>query len=132
MSFLVDTDTCSAYIKGIGRVMQRFVQYGGRLYISSVTLGELYAWALRVNAPPKRMQDLLALLGEVQVLSVDESVARNFGEVRAWQSDHGLRSPELDLLNGAVALVHKLTMVTHNVKDYANIPGLILDDWLVP
>jgi predicted nucleic acid-binding protein len=63
---------------------------------------------------------------------VDESVARKFGEVRAWQVDHGLGSPELDLLNGAVALVHSLTMVTHNVQDYANIPGLTIHDWLVP
>ena len=62
MSFLVDTDTCSAYIKGIGRVMHRF----------------------------------------------------------------------LHLLKGAVALVHNLAMVTHNVKDYANIPGLKLDDRLAP
>ena len=132
MSFLVDTDTCSAYIKGVGRVMSRFRQYVGRLSISTVILGELYAWALRAKAPPKRLHDLLDLLKEVQVIPVDESVARKFGEVRAWQLDNGLRSPELDLLNGAVALVHNLTMVTHNLQDYANIPGLMLDDWLVP
>jgi tRNA(fMet)-specific endonuclease VapC len=132
MSFLVDTDTCSAYIKGVGRVMQRFAQYGGRLYISTVTLGELHAWALRAKASPKRSQDLLDLLREVQVLPVDEAVARKFGEARAWQLDRGLSSPELDLLNGAVALEHNLTMVTHNVRDYANIPGLMLDDWLAP
>ncbi len=84
------------------------------------------------KASPKRMHDLLDLLREVQVLSVDEPVARKFGEVRAWQLDHGLGSPELDLLNGAVALVQNFTMVTHNVQDYANIPGLIIDDWMVP
>jgi tRNA(fMet)-specific endonuclease VapC len=132
MSFLVDTDTCSAYIKCVGRVVSRFHQYGGRLSISTVTLGELYAWALRAKAPPQRLQDLLDLLKDVQVIPVDESVARKFGEVRAWQLDNGLGSPELDLLNGAMALVHNLTMVTHNFQDYANIPGLMLDDWLVP
>jgi tRNA(fMet)-specific endonuclease VapC len=72
------------------------------------------------------------LLNEVQVLSVDESVARKFGEVRAWQLDQGLGSPELDLLNAAVALVNNFTMVTHNGQDYANIPGLTLEDWSVP
>jgi tRNA(fMet)-specific endonuclease VapC len=102
------------------------------LYISTVTLGELYAWALRGKASPKRMQDVLDLLREVQVLSVDEPAAHKFGEVRAWQLDHGLGSPELDLLNGAVALVHRFTMVTHNQQDYGNIPGLTIDDWLVP
>lgn len=41
MSFVVDTDTCSAYIKGHALVYNRFGQYAGRLYISIVTLGEL-------------------------------------------------------------------------------------------
>ena len=132
MSFLLDTDICSASMKGITRVYNRFLQYSGRLHISTVTLGELYVWALRAQASPKRMQSLFKLLKDVQVLPVDETVARKFGEVRAWQLDHGLGSPELDLLNGAVALVHNLTMVTHNLQDYDNIPGLSRDDWLVP
>jgi predicted nucleic acid-binding protein len=46
MSFLLDTDTCSAYVKGIRAVVRRVTQYGGRLYISTVTLGELRTWAL--------------------------------------------------------------------------------------
>ena len=39
---------------------------------------------------------------------------------------------EMDLLNASVALVCNLTVVTHNVQDYAMIPGLTLDDWLAP
>ena len=32
----------------------------------------------------------------------------------------------------SVALVHDLTLVTHNTADYQYIPGLRLDDWLIP
>src|SRR5947209_2368025 len=56
MSFLVDTDNCSAYVKGVRAVVNRFSQYGGRLYITVVTLGELLTWALRAQAPPGRRQ----------------------------------------------------------------------------
>lgn len=132
MSFLLDTDICSAQMKGNVRVHGRFIQYGGRLSISTVTLGELTAWALRAKASPKRMQSLLDLLQEVRVLALDEAAARRFGEVRAWQLDHGLGSPDLDLLNAAIALVHNLTLVTHNVHDYANIPDLQVVDWINP
>jgi tRNA(fMet)-specific endonuclease VapC len=132
LSFLLDTDTCSAHMKNVRCVNNRFYLHAGRLHISTVTLGELYVWALRSTASPKRMQSLLDLLNEVQVLAVDAVVARKFGDVRAWQFDHGLGSPELDLLNGAVALVHDLTMVTHNQSDYDNIPNLRRNDWLVP
>jgi tRNA(fMet)-specific endonuclease VapC len=32
----------------------------------------------------------------------------------------------------ATALVHNLTLVTHNTKDYQHVPGLRLEDWLTP
>jgi tRNA(fMet)-specific endonuclease VapC len=32
----------------------------------------------------------------------------------------------------STALVHGLTLVTHNTQDYAHIPGLTVVDWLVP
>jgi predicted nucleic acid-binding protein len=38
----------------------------------------------------------------------------------------------MDLLIGSTALVHGLTLVTHNVADYANVPGLTVMDWLIP
>jgi tRNA(fMet)-specific endonuclease VapC len=108
VSFLLDTDICSAQMKANVRVHGRFIQYGGRLHLSTVTLGELFAWVGRAKASPRRLQTLSDLLKEVLVLPVDETVARKFGEVRAWQLDHGLGSPDLDLLNAAVALAHGL------------------------
>ena len=38
----------------------------------------------------------------------------------------------MDLMIAATALVHNLTVVTHNVQDYADVPGLSIADWLVP
>jgi tRNA(fMet)-specific endonuclease VapC len=130
VSCLLDTDICSAQMKGNTRVYSRFIQHGGRLHVSAVTLGELLAWAGRAKASVTRSQSLLDLLKEVVVLPIDETVASKFGELRAWQLDHGLSSPDLDLLNGAVALTHGFTMVTHNTSDYAGIRGLVLADWL--
>src|SRR5690242_5830347 len=132
MSFLIDTDTCSAYVKGVGPVMNRFAQYGGRLYISAITLGELLTWALRAQAPAHRRQEVEDLVKQVTVLDITADVGRKFGEVRAALFDAGTPAPDSDLLNGAVALVHNLTMVTHNTADYLNIPGLPLDDVMVP
>ena len=119
-------------MKGHYAVHTRFIQYGGRLHISTVTLGELWAWVKRAKASPKRKQTLLDLLEAVQVMPVDDAVAEKFGEVRAWQLDRGLSTPDLDLLNAAAALAHGFTLVTHNTSDYTNVPALTLDDWLRP
>ena len=132
MSFLVDTDTCSAYMKGDHHVWQRFMQYRGRLQVSAVTVGELFTWARRANAPPQRLQSLLDLLNDVTVLDVTEQVGRKFGELRAALFDAGRPAPDMDLLIAATALVHDLTLITHNVRDFANVPGLTVQDWLNP
>jgi len=50
MSFLLDTDICSAHLKQKGAVSNRLLQYTGGLHISTITLGELYVWAMRDGA----------------------------------------------------------------------------------
>lgn len=44
----------------------------------------------------------------------------------------GMPVGEPDVMIAAVALVHGLTLVTHNTVDFQHIPGLRLDDWLAP
>jgi predicted nucleic acid-binding protein len=38
----------------------------------------------------------------------------------------------VDMQIAATALVHNLTLVTHNTKDFQHIPSLRLDDWHTP
>ena len=45
MSYLLDTNICSAHLKRPSGLSHRFIQYGGRLHIPTIVLGELYAWA---------------------------------------------------------------------------------------
>ena len=132
MSFLIDTDIGSAHLKGRQAVFNRFVQYGGGLFVSVVTVAKLVVWASRARAPAKRQADLDDLLQLVTPLEVTMDVARKFGQLQAALLDAGTPAPALDLLIAATALIHGLTLVTHNSQDYTNIPGLTLDDWLIP
>jgi tRNA(fMet)-specific endonuclease VapC len=131
MSFLLDTDTCSAHLKS-GALTHRLVQYCGRLHISTITLAELYTWALRAKAGAHRLTGVLDLLNDFVVIDLTPDVARKFGEVQASLLDTGQRAPQMDLLIGATALIHSLIVVTHNQQHFKKIPGLSLDDWLVP
>jgi tRNA(fMet)-specific endonuclease VapC len=132
MSFLLDTDICSSYLKNDAVVVARVMMHFGGLNVSVITVGELLTWALRANAPSARLKSVQDLLKGATVLDVSLRIAEKFGEIRAGLMDHGIAVGEMDLLNGATALIHGLTMVTHNVQDYANIPGLTIDDWLIP
>lgn len=131
MSFLVDTDICSAYLRGDNRVHGRFVQHGGQLYLSAVTAGQLFTWAFMAGFSSSRMQGLLNLLRDITFLDVNRVVSEKFGELRIQQIKLGHHTPDMDLLIAATALVHNLTVVTHNQKHFATVPGLRLQDWLV-
>src|ERR1051325_9264612 len=113
MSFLLDTDICSAYLKNDQTVVGKVMLHFGSLHVSVVTVGELLTWALRAKAPPSRLQGVRDLLAASAVHEVDLAVAEKFGEVRAVLMDQGITVGEMDLLNGSVALVHNLTMATH-------------------
>jgi predicted nucleic acid-binding protein len=132
MSFLLDTDTCSAYMKGDGNVINRFIQYGGRLSVSVVTVGELYSGVFRSQASPCLRSELAGLLNNVTILDVTYDVAYRFGTIRARLLDQGLPAPGMDLLIAATALTHNLTLATHNTAHFVHVPGPSLVDWLVP
>jgi tRNA(fMet)-specific endonuclease VapC len=132
MSFLLDTDICSAHMRRPARLAHRFIQYGGRLAIPTIALGELYAGAYNHPNPPRLLNLISDLLQEVKILDFDAVCAERFGQERGTLLKQGISVSRLDLLIASVALVHNLTLVTHNTADYQNIPGLGLDDWLTP
>jgi tRNA(fMet)-specific endonuclease VapC len=131
MSYLLDTDTCSAHLKRPAGLIHRFVQYSGRLYISTIVLGELYTWAFqRQNPLPVIERIERDLLPDVGLLDFDSDCAKEFGRVRGQLLQAGITVSRVDLMIGCVALVHDLTLATHNTRDYEHIPGLRLVDWL--
>jgi tRNA(fMet)-specific endonuclease VapC len=133
MTHLLDTNICSAYLRGRSGLSHRFIQYGGGLAISAISLGELYAWAFRRSRPDPVLAALSSdLLPNVTTLDFDAICARQFGETRAAMLAIGAVVNPVDLMIGSTALVHDLTLVTHNVKDFESIPGLRVADWLAP
>src|SRR5438093_8812102 len=80
--------------------------------------------------PAPLLQKIADLLEDVRVLDFDHACAERFGKVRGTLLRQGISIPTADLMIGAVALVHDLTLVTNNTADFKNIPGLRLDDWL--
>jgi tRNA(fMet)-specific endonuclease VapC len=115
-----------------GGLAHRFFQYAGGIAISTVALAELYSGAYKHPNPPKLLALIADLLQEVSVLDFDSACAEQFGKVQGQLLKQGITVPETDLVIAAVALVHNLTLVTHNTTDFQQIPGLRLDDWLTP
>ena len=69
---------------------------------------------------------------DVSVLPFDDVAAWQFGQLYGRLKRVGIGVNIADLMIASIALVHNLTLVTHNTADFRNIPGLRLDDWLIP
>ena len=93
MSFLLDTDTASAFLRGEAGVFGRFMQHSGGLYISILSVAELYAWVFVAEKPEKREQGLAAMLRDVTTLEIDCQIARRTGKIRAGLQRGGVKVP---------------------------------------
>jgi tRNA(fMet)-specific endonuclease VapC len=76
MSFLLDTNICSAHFRRPAGLAHRFIQYSGGLFIPTIVLGELYAWAYKRDDPAPLLHFINDdLLADVAVLDFDSPCA---------------------------------------------------------
>jgi tRNA(fMet)-specific endonuclease VapC len=130
LSFLLDTNICSAHLRRPGGLAHRFTQHGGQVAIPSIVLGELLVGAYHHASPERLLPGIEELLRETRVISFDELCARRFGELRGNLLKIGRPMNAVDAMIAAVALVHDLTLVTNNTKHFETLPNLRLEDWL--
>jgi tRNA(fMet)-specific endonuclease VapC len=96
------------------------------LAISLVTYGELYEGIYYGRDPSAQELGFQQFLRRVEVLPLTRRIMRRFARVRGELRSQGLLIPDPDLLIGATALHHDLTLVTGNRRHFARIPGLRL------
>jgi predicted nucleic acid-binding protein len=105
----------------------------GQLFVSSITIHELEHGVLLAERadPPKGallrrwLDDSVAAAFDQRVLPVDAIIARCAAALHVPDP-----APFRDALIGATALVHRMTLVTRNVKDFVRFDGLdIIDPW---
>jgi tRNA(fMet)-specific endonuclease VapC len=133
VSFVLDTNICSAHLRRPTGLAHRFVQYSGRLFVPSLVVAELFTWAYRSQYPAPMAQAIETFLRlEVKVLDFDEACGRICGQIRGQLMLQGISVASVDLMIASVALVHDYTLVTHNVHDFQHVPKLRVVDWLAP
>jgi len=62
-------------------------------------------------------------------LPFDDSAAAAYGGMRAELERRGTPIGPNDLMIAAIALANRATLVTHNIREFERIAGLVLLDW---
>ncbi|MCR5200977.1 MAG: type II toxin-antitoxin system VapC family toxin [Saccharofermentans sp.] len=130
--YLLDTVICSYALKGTyPEVIKRLLTIDpDDILVSCITVSEFEYGASRRNWGDKNRQMINAFLANYRVLPFNENDALLLGRVRAQHEALGHVVGLLDLMIGSQAVNNDLVLVTHNTKDFVDIPGIKLEDWV--
>ncbi len=128
--YLLDTDTVIYALKGQPDVVRNLALHADDpLGVSVITLMELYYGAFRSAQVAGNLARVRALEKALRVWDLQADAAEVFGALKAQLESDGNRLDDFDLGIAACALVHNLTLVTHNSAHFERVRGLRLDDW---
>lgn len=125
--FHLDADV-AIYILSGDPIAQRWwaQQSAMTIAISAIAFSQIDAGTPSAAAHPQR-QRLEQFRAFVNVLPFEEEDARRYGDiVRAVGFS---RRKSYDRMIAAQALNHGAALVTNNIADFADIPGLTLENW---
>ena len=108
----------------------RFNELVGSLCISTITLGELHYGLEKSTQPQRNLNDLIQFAARLDILPFTAQAAAHFGQLRCELERAGQPAGSYDMLIGAHARSEGLIVVTNNVREFARMPGLRVENWV--
>lgn len=124
MKYLLDTNIIVALAEnGVEKVVLRAAECdAGDMVTSSIALAEV-AFGTERGDPPS-LESLGSFIEEVPVLAFDYKAALAYAQLP-------FKRASFDRLIAAHAVSQGLIVVTGNEKDFADVPGLQVENWTV-
>jgi tRNA(fMet)-specific endonuclease VapC len=122
--FLIDADSAIYSMVDLASPVNRIIEScsSGEIAISVISYAEV-ALGTNLGKPPP--PDLLeAFLGAIPLLPFDEAAARVYAKLP-------FKRARFDRLLAAHALSIGAAVVTNNPGDFADVPGLVIENWTV-
>lgn len=125
--YLLDTNVCIDFLLGRSqRLAERVGQAFGTLALSAITAAELRVGSRMSSDPDGDARRIDSFVAALPVIAFDEAATATYAQVvRAV----GVRRKSFDRLIGAQAVASQRILVTRNAADFADIPGLQVEDW---
>ncbi len=130
--YLLDTNACIALLRNDEPITQRVVFAGeGHLWLCAPVKAELSFGVCKSQRVAENQARLHRFFVNLPSLPFDDDAAQHFGDIRAALACQGKPIGPYDLQIAAIARAHDLIVVTHNTREFARVPGLMLEDWQI-
>ena len=126
---LLDTDTCIGLLKGDNAVVDAWHSCGEQCALPSMVLGELYYGAFKSTVHEEELRRVERFADIFPEIKPSRRTMRRFGEIKASLEQEGTRLPDADLIIASIALEEGIALVTGNIRHYARIEGLEIENW---
>lgn len=131
--YLLDTNICIYWLRDKYSVKDRVNAVGmENCYISELTIAELYYgrdYGRMKGGPKYKDQKLEQFFHDINILPIRPAF-NLYGNEKARLRMEGKPVAEFDLLIGCTAVTQNMVMVTQNVKDFKNISGICIENWI--
>ena len=125
--YLLDTCIVVDFFKGREGINEKF-EMAERIYIPSITTGELYYGAEISNHPKKNLTKLKDFFTSFEILNCTDETSENYAKIRKQLKEEGTPLPENDIWIAAIAKQHNLTLVTID-KHFTKVKGINIEEW---
>lgn len=127
--YLLDTCVCISMFRDEGNVRDTLLRVGTKnCYISEITIAELFFGLAKADNKKHKLEDIRQVQKLFKVIPAYSSF-KEYGEIRYSLEHTGMRIDQFDLLIGATAIHHEMTLVTSNIKHFERIKELKIENW---
>ena len=132
LRYLLDTNIVIYVLKRRPiEVLGAFNANAERMAISAITLAELMHGAEKSSQVSQNLAAIEDFCSRLEVLAYGAKAAQHYGSIRAALEAQGQPIGVNDLHIAGHARSEGLALVTNNVREFARVPGLVVENWVV-
>lgn len=130
--YLIDTDIIIYWLKDkYPKIKERIEKIeDSRIFISSITVAELYFGAYNSSKVDANLKLINELIREINVLNFDSKSGEHFGKIKTDLKSKGEILNDSDIFIASTAISNDLVLVTNNEKHFQRIKNLNIQNWI--
>lgn len=129
--YLLDTNICIFFIKGLYDLNKKFAEVGEEnCFISEMTVAEMKYGVENSKTINEMRQIVEAFIPKFAVIPIFDSLDI-YAREKARLRKQGLLIDDFDILIGATAINHNMVMVTNNSSHLGRMEKIVIEDWTI-